>query len=96
MEGRGVESTDIAKRGPEHIAPVVTWLASEAAQHVNNQIIHVGRGLVGIMQQPEVIRSFKKDDVWTLEELDRVMPALLDAKEAHDERVRKEGTPEQA
>ena len=47
------------------------------------------------LQQPEVIRSFRKSELWTLEELDRVMPSLLDAKKAHDERVRVEGAPEQ-
>ena len=95
MEGRGVEQDAIAKQGPDHIAPLVTWLCGDESQHINGQIFHVGRGLVGIMQQPEVIRSFRKSELWTLEELDRVMPSLLDAKKAHDERVRKEGAPEQ-
>jgi NAD(P)-dependent dehydrogenase (short-subunit alcohol dehydrogenase family) len=94
MEGRGAEQSEIGQRGPEHIAPLVSWLASEKSQHVTNQIFHVGRGLVGIMQQPEVIRSFQKDEVWTLDELDRVMPILMDAKKAHDERVKKDGAPE--
>ena len=94
MEGRGAEASDLAKRGPEHVAPVVTWLASERAQHTTGQIFHVGRGLVGIMQQPAVVRSFRKSDVWTLEELDLVMPALLDARDQNVERAQKAGSPE--
>ncbi len=93
MRGRGVDPAT-ARRGPEEIAPIVTWLASPAAQNVTNQIIHVAGGLVGIMQQPEVIRSFQNAQRWTLDELDRVMPLLLDAKKAHDARVKKEGAPE--
>src|SRR5689334_24454811 len=58
-EGRGqtVDPSD-PTRGPQQIAPVVTWLASEAAKDMNAQILHVARGCVGIMQQPAVIRSF--------------------------------------
>ncbi|MBW2236004.1 MAG: SDR family NAD(P)-dependent oxidoreductase [Deltaproteobacteria bacterium] len=80
--------------GPQQIAPVCTWLASPAAQQVNAQVINVMRGTVGIMQQPAVIRSFETDHLWTQDDLDRVMPALLEAKQAHDERARCEGEPE--
>jgi hypothetical protein len=52
------------------------------------------RGTVGIMQQPAVIRSFETDHLWTQDDLDRVMPALLEAKRAHDERAHCEGEPE--
>ena len=94
MEGRGADPVDIEKRGPAHIAPVVTWLASEKSQHVTNQIFHVGRGAVGIMQQPALIRSFKSSDVWTLDQLDQAMPILLDAKAANDERAKKDSEAE--
>jgi len=52
------------------------------------------RGTVGIMQQPAVIRSFSKDRLWTLDDLDRVMPRLMEAKEAHDAAVQEAGKPE--
>jgi NAD(P)-dependent dehydrogenase (short-subunit alcohol dehydrogenase family) len=95
MQGRGQgDAAEDPMRGPDPIAPVVTWLASDRSQHVTGQIFHVGRGLVGIMQQPRVIRSFKTEHIWELDELDRVMPVLLDAKKAHDERVEKDGEPE--
>ena len=91
--GERVDTTDPI-RGPQQIAPVVTWLASAAAAEITGQIIHIARGTVGIMQQPAVIRSFRSRDLWSLEELDRIMPALLDAKRAHDLRVKKEGAAE--
>jgi 3-oxoacyl-[acyl-carrier protein] reductase len=94
-EGRGdtVDPEDPLV-GPQQIAPVCTWLASPAAQQVNAQVINVMRGTVGIMQQPAVIRSFETDHLWTQDDLDRVMPALLEAKQAHDERAGCEGEPE--
>src|SRR4051794_14224097 len=45
--GETVDATQF-KRGPQQIAPVVTWLASEAAKDLNAQIIHVSRGSVAI------------------------------------------------
>jgi NAD(P)-dependent dehydrogenase (short-subunit alcohol dehydrogenase family) len=94
-EGRGekVDATDF-KRGPQQIAPVVCWLASEAAKDLSAQIIHVARGSVGIMQQPAVIRSFKAEKLWTLEQLDQLMPRLLDAKKENEVRAQKEAASE--
>ena len=91
--GRTSDPTD-PRRGPQGIAPIVGWVASPAASELTGQIIHVSGGMVGIMQQPAVIRAFRSDALWKLDELDRVMPVLIDAKKAHDERVAKEGTPE--
>lgn len=83
-------------QGPQQIAPVVTWLASKAGDGITDEIIHISGGNVGIMQQPAVIRSFNKPKkLWTLPELDEVVPQLLDAKVAHDEAVEKSGVPEE-
>jgi hypothetical protein len=95
MEGRGVKvDTENPLVGPQQIAPVVTWLASRKSQDVTAQIIHVSRGLVGIMQQPAVIRAVKTDHLWTQDDLDRVMPTLLEAELAHNERAKKEAAAE--
>jgi NAD(P)-dependent dehydrogenase (short-subunit alcohol dehydrogenase family) len=93
MRGRGVDPAT-AGRGPEHIAPVVTWLASPASEGITGQIFHVAGGLVGIMAQPAVVRSFKSKRVWTQPDLDRAIPVLVEAKRVHDEHVKKEGAPE--
>jgi len=96
-EGRGEAlDPDDPTRSPAQLAPVCSWLASEASQEITGQIIHVMRGTVGIMQQPAVIRSFDNggDHLWTLDELDRAMPALLAAKQEHDARVKAAGQPE--
>jgi NAD(P)-dependent dehydrogenase (short-subunit alcohol dehydrogenase family) len=94
MEGRGEEvAEEDWTRGPEQIAPVVTWLASAAGKDFTGQILNVMRGTLGIMQQPAVIRSFTTDHLWTPADLDRALPALLDAKKHHDERSKREGAP---
>jgi hypothetical protein len=94
MEGRGVKvDTENPLVGPQQIAPVVTWLASPKAQDLTAQIIHVSRGQVAIMQQPALIRAFRTDHLWTQDDLDRVMPALLEAKRAHDERAKRQAAP---
>jgi NAD(P)-dependent dehydrogenase (short-subunit alcohol dehydrogenase family) len=94
-EARGVkvDPTEF-KRGPQQLAPVVTWLASEASRDFTAQIIHVSQGTVGIMQQPAIIRSFKTEALWKFDQLDQLMPKLLDAKTANDTRAKEGGTPE--
>jgi NAD(P)-dependent dehydrogenase (short-subunit alcohol dehydrogenase family) len=94
-EGRGekVDATEF-KRGPQQIAPVVTWLASEAAKDLTAQIVHVSRGTVGIMQQPAVIRAFKAEALWTQSQLDELMPKLLEAKKSNEARAQKDAAPE--
>jgi len=95
MEGRGVKpNLEDPLVGPQQIAPVVTWLATPQAQELTSQIIHVSRGQVAIMQQPALIRAFKTEHLWTQDDLDRVIPALLDARKAHDARAKKEAEPE--
>jgi NAD(P)-dependent dehydrogenase (short-subunit alcohol dehydrogenase family) len=92
--GQTVDASDW-KRGPQQIAPVVAWLASEAAKDLTAQIIHVSRGSVGIMQQPAIIKSFKSDGLWTQGQLDQLMPKLLEAKQANDARAQEGQKPEQ-
>ena len=94
-EARGEETSqqDIDAGGPQHIAPVVAWLSTEEASGISGQIIHCGRGLVGIMQQPAIIKSFQKKEngVWTLDELDDYVPLLIEAKQANDAAAKTSG-----
>ncbi len=94
-EARGVQvDVDSPDQSPKQIAEVVTWLASSASEDVNAQIIDVMQGWVGIMQQPAVIKSFTTDGMWTLDSLDKAMPALMDAKREHDAAVKEKGAPQ--
>lgn len=94
-EARGVAvDVDAPDQSPKQIAEVVTWLASSASEDVNAQIIDVMQGWVGIMQQPAVIKSFTTDGMWTLDDLDKAMPALMEAKHEHDAAVKEKGAPQ--
>ena len=90
--GGKYDATDWTQ-GPEQIAPVVTWLCSDAADTVTSQIIHSQAGILGIMQQPAVIKSFTTEKLWTVEQLDKLMPELIEAKKHHDAEVSEKGVP---
>ena len=90
--GRKYDENDWTQ-GPEQIAPVVTWLCTKAASEVTSQIIHSQGGILGIMQQPAIIKSFTTDDLWTLDQLDSLIPDLVESKKYHDEDVAEKGAP---
>lgn len=82
--GESVEQEDLDAGGPQHVAPIVAWLASEASAGITSEIFHTARGGVAIMQQPRVIKQFKKSSgLWRLDELDDVVPLLVEAKKAN-------------
>ena len=90
--GRKYDENDWTQ-GPEQIAPVVTWLCTKAASEVISQIIHSQGGILGIMQQPAIIKSFTTDDLWTLDQLNSLIPDLVESKKYHDEDVAEKGAP---
>ena len=90
--GRKYDENDWTQ-GPEQSAPVVTWLCTKAASEVTSQIIHSQGGILGIMQQPAIIKSFTTDDLWTLDQLNSLIPDLVESKKYHDEDVAEKGAP---
>ena len=90
--GRKYDENDWTQ-GPKQIAPVVAWLCTDAAKDVTSQIIHSQGGILGIMQQPAIIQSFTTEDLWTLDQLDNLIPELIETKKFHDEEVAEKGAP---
>ena len=93
-ENRGEEVNDdeIEEGGPQHVAPICAWLAGEEAASITSEIFHTGRGGVAIMQQPRVIKQFHKGSgTWTLDELDNLVPQLIEAKKANMEAAETSG-----
>lgn len=75
---RGITGASSTLRGgPDDVAPMVTWLASDEAAHVNGQIFHVTEGLVTLLNEPEPVKTIQKDGKWTVDELIRVVPVTL-------------------
>lgn len=59
---------------PEHVAPLVGYLASPAAAGVNGQLLVVHGGMVAVVERPKVAAKFDTaKDVFSYEELDGVL-----------------------
>ncbi|MDT7944270.1 MAG: SDR family oxidoreductase [Dehalococcoidia bacterium] len=63
---------------PEHIAPMVCYLASDAAWNINGQVFLVYGGTVALLHHPLPWRTIFKPGMWTYEEISRLMPVLLE------------------
>ena len=92
--GENVGDSEIESGGPQHIAPICAWLASDASAGITSEIFHTGRGGIAIMQQPKIIKQFKKrGSVWSMDELDQIVPQLIDAKKANVAAADESGQP---
>jgi len=61
---------------PEHVAPLVGYLASPAAARANGQLFVVHGGMVAVVDRPRVRAKFdSKQDTFTYDELDAVLGA---------------------
>ena len=64
-------------REPEYVAPMAAYLASDDAWNINGQIFHVAGGMVGLAHHPTAMRTIWKDAMWTLDELEQIVPNQL-------------------
>ena len=62
--------------GPEAVAPLVCWLASDESSHVNGHVFMIMEGKVGIFSSMEETKLAFKDGMFTLDELCRIMPVM--------------------
>jgi 3-oxoacyl-[acyl-carrier protein] reductase len=70
--GRPEEGLD--PLAPEHVAPLVGYLASPAAGRINGQVLVVHGGMVAVVERPRVQAKFdSKQEAFTYEELDSVL-----------------------
>ncbi|MBV1914026.1 MAG: SDR family NAD(P)-dependent oxidoreductase [Pseudomonadales bacterium] len=94
-EGGKEEEVDLddPMTGGHTISPIVTWLASDKGAGITGQVIHGGRGTLGIMSQNQIFKLVETDHVWKLSELDKIIPGMYEAKQAHDAEVAKGAEP---
>jgi NAD(P)-dependent dehydrogenase (short-subunit alcohol dehydrogenase family) len=64
-------------RDPEMIAPMAVFLASDYAWNINGQIFNVAGGTVSLANHPLPLRGIYKAGMWTLDELDEMVPTRL-------------------
>jgi NAD(P)-dependent dehydrogenase (short-subunit alcohol dehydrogenase family) len=73
-----VRATDELKElTPEDNAPLVVFLASDAASNINGCTFLVKKGLLQLYGDPMPLRTIYKPDRWTVEELMDLMPKSL-------------------
>ncbi|MER6027934.1 3-oxoacyl-ACP reductase [Streptomyces sp. NPDC001851] len=66
--------TGLDPLAPEHVAPLVGYLASPAAARVNGQLLVVHGGMVAVVERPRVQAKFdSKQDTFTYDELDALL-----------------------
>ncbi len=64
--------------GPEHIAPIVVYLATDEAGNINGQLFHTQKERVGIYSEPEEVRQiFNDGEVWSVDQLVDLIPETL-------------------
>ena len=66
-------------RDPEDIAPMVVYLATDAAANINGCTFGCAGGTISLHTDPVPVKSLIKDGRWTLDELDRLIPTTLAA-----------------
>lgn len=63
---------------PDMIAPIVGYLASDDAWNINGQIFMAYSGFLSVLNHPVPWRSIFKPGMWTLDELDEMVPRMLE------------------
>ena len=67
----------IKKMGPEHIAPVAVFLASDAAKEISGQVFGVRGKEIMLFSHMRPIRNMHHDQGWTPERLAEMFPGTL-------------------
>ena len=56
--------------GPEHVAPLVVWLCTDAGKNVNGRTFYVCGEEIGLFSEPDLICSLSRIGGWDLDSLD--------------------------
>jgi len=63
--------------GPDDVAPIVVYLATDAAANINGCTFGAVGGRISLYTDPRPIKTIVKDGRWTLDELLRLVPMAL-------------------
>lgn len=62
---------------PEHVSPVVAWLASVDSQHVTGRVFDVGGGRIGVAEAWRLGPHVTRQEPWDAADLGAVIPNLV-------------------
>jgi NAD(P)-dependent dehydrogenase (short-subunit alcohol dehydrogenase family) len=62
---------------PDYVAPLVAYLATDAAGNINGRTFYISGGEIGLYSEPEIVSSIFKDGAWTVGELTHLIPRSL-------------------
>jgi NAD(P)-dependent dehydrogenase (short-subunit alcohol dehydrogenase family) len=62
---------------PEQIAPMVAYLCTDEAAYINGQIFACSGGNISLLYHPTPYRTIFKEDIWTIDDLRRLVPQNL-------------------
>ena len=70
---------------PEHIGPLVAWLASPLAAHVSGQVIQAWGKHVRVYERPRPSLDHENESEWTVESLEKVLGPFFAGKKPVDD-----------
>ncbi len=64
---------------PDHMAPLIVYLATDEAKDITGQLFHIGPGEVGLFPRPIQQQSIliRKMGKWTVDELSKAVPQMM-------------------
>ena len=80
--GADESGRDVDPYSPDHVAPLVAYLASPAADGINGQVFVVYGGMVALLAAPVVEQRFDASgSTWSLDDLDKQLGGYFDGRD---------------